>query len=34
MSKDAVDSRWMDERDTELQLGLTCHVELKWRYIS
>jgi hypothetical protein len=28
MSKDAVDSRWMDERAPEVQPGLTCHVEL------
>jgi hypothetical protein len=29
MSDDAADSRWMDERDPELQLGVTCHVELE-----
>jgi hypothetical protein len=28
MSKDAVDSSWMDERDPELKLGLTCDVNL------
>ena len=30
MSEDAADSSWMDERDPdpELQVGLTCHVEL------
>ena len=28
MSKDPVDSRWMDECDPELQPGLTCHVEI------
>ena len=28
MSKDTVDSRWMDEHDPELQRGVTCDVEL------
>jgi hypothetical protein len=29
MNGDTDDSRWMDERDDEVQLGLTCHVELE-----
>ena len=28
MSRDANDSRWMDERDPEMQPGLTCDVEI------
>ena len=28
MTDNTADTRWMDERDPELQLGLTCHVEL------
>jgi hypothetical protein len=29
MSNDSVDTGWMDERDVEMQLELTCHVELE-----
>ena len=28
MNRDTDDSRWMDERDDEVQLGLKCDVEL------
>lgn len=28
MRKDAVDSRWLDDFDPEIQPGLTCHLEI------